>query len=226
MVESAERTADQHVNIILGMTNGDAPVSRIGYQYQIAVYPDGMPTVQKWNYLAEQAMRDGCDLFMLAADDMIFETDGWDKALIDHYEALENKIHVYSLRDSRDPTGTPHPIVTRKYIDAMGYFLPPIFLHWYVDTWTCAIARANGCFTHMDQFLLTHDKPSDFGQPDETHSRIRRMGWHERDKYVNDTCQHFLEFETIRLSAILKGRIGALSETNPVKEGLWRKAKI
>lgn len=164
---------------------------------------DMMPTVQKWNDLAEHAATyEDHKLFMLGSDDMWFGDYGWDKALIDHYNTLENKIHVYALRDSRDDNGTPHPIVTREYIEAMGYFVPPIFLHWFVDTWTVEIAKAKGVFTHLKDYLLIHDKPSDRGEADETHSRIRQWGWHERDKWVNDHCQHFLELEKERLMGI------------------------
>lgn len=167
-------------------------------------YPLDCPTVFMWNDMAITALENPTmKLFMLGSDDMIFATPGWDKALLDHYEKLENKIHVYHLQDSRDPEGTPHPIVTREYIDAMGYFLCPIFLHWFVDSWAVSIAKENSCFTHLKDYLLIHDKPSDKGEPDETHSRIRRNGWHQRDKAVNDSCQHFLEFEKQRLAKAL-----------------------
>lgn len=164
------------------------------------ITPDGMPTVHKWNLLAQQALKDqSCKLFMLAADDIVFSTPCWDKALLDHYNALHNKIHVYAFRDSRDPDGTPHPIVSREYIEAMGYFFPPIFLHWFVDSWTVDIAKSNGVFTHLKDYMLEHRKPSDTGNPDETHTRIRAMGWHERDKFVNEHCQHYLALEKSRL---------------------------
>lgn len=173
-------------------------------QWNIIITPDGMPTVHKWNLLAQEAMKvPEVKFFMLASDDMIFSTPRWDKSLLDHYSALENKIHVYALRDSRDPLGTPHPIVTREWITALGYFIPPLFLHWFGDTWTVEIAKFNGCFTHLTDYELIHDKPSDKGNADETHNHIRRMGWHERDKYVNDTCQHFLEHEKRRLAKII-----------------------
>jgi len=128
------------------------------------IYTNEWPTSHKWNVLAQEAMKDQSNkLFMLGADDMYFATEGWDKALIDHYNSLENKIHVYALQDSRDENGTPHVIVTREYIEAMGYFVPPIFLHWYIDTWTVEIAKANNCFTHLREYSLVHDKPSDQG---------------------------------------------------------------
>lgn len=165
-----------------------------------------MPTVYMWNDLAMECFNRNPDvkLFMLASDDIIFATPGWDKALIDHYNALENKIHVYHLQDSRDVEGTPHPIVTREYINAMGYFMPPIFMHWFVDSWTVKIAKANNRFTHLKDYSLIHDKPSDKGAADETHNRIRRMGWHQRDTEVNRTCQHILEWETRRLALALQ----------------------
>lgn len=169
---------------------------------------DMMPTAHKWNRLAECAMQfTDLNLFMLGSDDMYFDTPGWDKALIDHYNALENKTHVYHLQDSRDVDGTPHPIVTREYIEAMGYFVPPIFLHWHVDSWTVQIAKANDCFTHLRDYKLVHDKPSDKGEFDETFNRIRQWGWRDRDQYVNDACQHFLAQEKRRLSVAMNNKM-------------------
>lgn len=174
--------------------------------FRQARFPDGLPTAQKWNLLAEMALgNEEVNLFMLAADDMVFATPLWDRALIDHYNSLENKIHVYALRDSRDENGTPHIIVTREYIEAMGYFVPPIFLHWFVDSWTVEIAKSVGCFTHLKDYMLVHNKPSDRGEGDETHNNIRNMGWHERDKWVAETMQHVMFHEGYRLRSVIEG---------------------
>lgn len=175
-------------------------------------------TAYSWNYLANKAMdhRSGT-FFMLASDDIMFATPLWDVALNEHYKKLDNKIHVYALQDSRDKLGTPHPIATRAYIEAMGYFLPPIFLHWHVDSWTVDIARHNNVFTHLTDYLLIHDKPSDVGQPDKTHTGIREMGWAERDRFVNDTCQHLLQHEKERLGLSMHGVYPALANSNLLK---------
>lgn len=182
---------------------------------------ENLPTVMKWNALAKQAMMiNGVNLFMLGSDDMYFDTPGWDKALLDHYNKLENKIHVYALQDSRDADGTPHVIVTREYIEALGYFVPPIFLHWFVDSWTVEIAKANNVFTHFREYTLVHDKPSDRGHADATHSRIRDWGWHSRDEYVSKTCAHFLQYEIGRLSELIVGRKNC-SNLGPRASGVW-----
>jgi hypothetical protein len=187
MCKSARVTAS-NVRVYSG-TNGDDGYADIKF-------PIDCPTSFMWNKLAEAAMNDkDVTHFMLGADDMIFSTPCWDVAL----NLYDHKPHVYHLQDSRDKDGTPHPIVTREYIEAMGYFLPPIFLHWFVDSWTVDIAKYNKCFTHLRDYLLVHDKPSDRGLADDTHNRIRMMGWRERDSYVNQTCQHFLALEKSRL---------------------------
>lgn len=204
MVDSVARTTKTTWWSFIAISEEDAP--KYHQHWSRIIVPDGMPTAHKWNLLAQEALKTDAKLFMLAADDIVFSTPGWCEALLEHYNKLENKVHVYALCDSRDDDGTPHPIVTREYIEALGYFIPPIFLHWFVDTWTCSIARANGVFSHLKDYLLIHDKPSDKGQADDTHSRIRAQGWRERDKYVNDTCQHFLEAEKKRLDDYLRSK--------------------
>lgn len=200
MVKSVLDTAS-NAAIFAGVAEDEPFVSDGRVTSDVLRFPDMLPTAQKWNLLAMDAMNNDSrnKLFMLGADDMIFETPGWDKALIDHYNALENKIHVYALRDSRDPEGFPHPVVSREFVDAMGYAFVPIFMHWFLDTWTVEIAKANNCFTHFKDYKLTHDKPSDRGRPDQTHSRIREFGWHGRDKWVAEKMAHVLEGEKKRL---------------------------
>lgn len=204
MIKSAQQTAILPIRVYLGLSAYDS--QEYESHCDETICPDGMPTVHIANLLAEKALKNPLNsLFAVACDDVIFSTPGWDKALAAHYNQLQNKIHVYHLRDSRDENGTPHPVMTREWIEAMGYFLPPIFLHWYCDSWAVDIARANWCFTHMKDYQLIHDKPSDRGKPDETHLEIRCKGWHERDKWVNDHCQQFLALEKSRLKMKMVG---------------------
>lgn len=215
MIESAIATSEGKLEIYLNIERyGDE-----GYMlpehdrvtYYITDSPAGLPTAHKWNMLAEEAMKNPENkLFMLAADDMVFSTPLWDGALVETYEKLDNKIHVFSLLDSRGENSYPHPIMTREWIGAMGYFIVPIFLHWHQDLWTTQIAKHNSCFTHLPEYLLIHDKCNDRGQPDATHSGIRQMQWRERDASVAKTCGHFLETEKQRLANIIaRGKLCA-----------------
>lgn len=208
MVQSIVNTTDSLVDIYLGLTVGDdtddfkkwhGDFKHDKTKILLSMYPDGMPTAFKWNNMAERAMEDkDTKIFFLGADDVVFSTPCWDRAILERYNG---KPHVFSLLDSRNAHGTPHPIVTREYIEAMGYFLPPIFLHWFVDSWTVEIAKANNCFTHLTEFMLTHDKPSDILKGDSTYNMIRSAGWSDRDQWVNRNCKHILDLEKKRLSA-------------------------
>ncbi len=203
MIDSAMATSSTNVQVILGIQE-DQLDAYFDLRVPKLIVADQPPS-HTWNMLAEQALLiPDIGLFMLAADDMVFATPGWDIALLEHYEALKEKAHVYAFQDSRDRLGTPHPVVSRDYMLALGYFCCPIFLHWYVDTWAVSIAKANGVFTHLKDYLLRHDKPSDTGAGDETHNRIRRAGWRERDAYVAKTCDHMLKGEIVRLGNYLR----------------------
>lgn len=206
MVDSARASSSLPITIYMAIAQDDV-ASYTDINESKFVMPDLMPTAHKWNFLAQEIMRNdpSINLFMVAGDDMIFDTPGWDKALVDHYNALENKIHVYHLQDSRSEDGIPHPIMTREYIQAMGYFVPPIFLHWYIDTWTVEIAKYNDCFTHLKDYLLVHDKDNDKGQPDATHTGIRSYGWRDRDKWVHEACKNtLLVNECQRLRSLMR----------------------
>ncbi len=204
MVESAFRTAENPDNIWIYFFTAECDPATNDYlkleRCTHFIGPD-WSSVMASNYMASSEPVSDKDLLMVCADDCVFSTPHWDKALLDAYDG---KPHVYSLLDSRDPDGTPHPVITREYIKAMGYFMPPIFLHWYGDSWTAKIAKANNCFTHLKDYLLIHDKPSDTGEGDETHKRIRQMGWLDRDNYVAHTCQDYLGTQINKLAFYLQ----------------------
>jgi hypothetical protein len=213
MIESAYATSKFQLMVLLAQPDS-SHVERVAYFHAVDAIqiggsytiPDMMPTAHKWNILAREAMKDSSNkLFMLAADDMVFTTPGFDKALIDHYQALPDgkKAHVYALQDSRDEAGTPHPIFTREWIELFGYMVNPMFLHFYVDTWAVEVAKSCGAFTYLKNYGLSHIKPSDEGKPDATHSRIREWGWNSRDKFVWDSCQNYLELDKQKLAKAL-----------------------
>lgn len=212
MIESARATANSDILIYVTLGHEDMgkyheilDYNILGKSVRLLDMPDNLPTAHKWDLMADDALnRPDIKLFMLGADDMIFSTPLWDSALIDHYNALDKKQHVFALQDSRDSEGTPHPIFTREWIDFWGYMVNPMWLHWYVDTWAVEIAKANNCFTHLRDFELVHKKPSDTGQGDSTHNRIREWGWNNRDKYVWEKSQDYLEFDKMKLREALK----------------------
>lgn len=117
-------------------------------------------TSQAWNKL--WWAHPVTDLYMLGSDDISFETPGWDERLFDMAELdiSAQRPCVYHFRDSRHPTNTPHPIVTRAWTDLFGWFVPPQFNHYYVDSFTCWTAKIAGLFRPLPSVLLAHHKES------------------------------------------------------------------
>jgi hypothetical protein len=205
MWDSARKTASfpDKLTLLAGVDHSEVDLYRQAASdcgASVFAVPD-WGVVQTINEIAMHGVKHfDADLYFIVGDDTVFATPEWDRALLEHYAALECKAHVYALRDSRDEDGTPHPIGTREYVKAMGYLYTPIFIHFCPDVWMAEIGRANGCFTHLKDYLLVHDKPSDRGQPDETHRRVRDRGYLNRDMYVSASCRHFLEAEKDRLA--------------------------
>jgi len=114
-----------------------------------------IPTSHAWNYLYERCSG---DLIMLGSDDIVFETLDWDTILLRAAIPFNSDPHVFHFLDSRHPSNTPHPIMTRSWCELIGWFVPPQFNHWYVDSFTCWVAKLAGVFSEVHDVQLTHAK--------------------------------------------------------------------
>jgi hypothetical protein len=118
-----------------------------------------------WNLLAKHYP---APLMMLAADDMIFETPGWDEMFLEAYE--KQNLCCIVTQDGRGEKSWPHYTVSEEWVEALGYFAPPWFLHWCVDTWTTDLARKAGLLVHLSNVMVRHEKARDA-----TFQRIRAL---------------------------------------------------
>jgi hypothetical protein len=101
-----------------------------------------------WNVLAEVATG---DLLMQANDDIVFRTPGWDGMVRREFDSCPDKILMVFGDDLGCHRGQfgPHPIVHRRWVNALGYFVPGMFAGDYTDTWVNEVARILG----RDRFL-------------------------------------------------------------------------
>lgn len=93
-----------------------------------------------WNECAKVATR---DILMVGADDIVFKTKGWDTIVEEAFAKSTDKILMAFGDDGAwgDRLAT-HPIVHRKWFEAIGYITPPHFSADYCDTWIYEIAQA------------------------------------------------------------------------------------
>lgn len=93
------------------------------------------PIGTMWNDLWKQA---DADIYMLCADDMVFESKGWDEKVREHFKDDPFKL-VFGRDDLVNSQQANHWFVSREGCDLLGYFCPEGFEVWYPDTWVYRI---------------------------------------------------------------------------------------
>lgn len=118
----------------------------------IHYYRERQIIAKTFNFMAAQVKS---TYFMNGADDMVFNTPGWDEIL---FQRLT--VHPYSLYYFDD--GIQHEvlatfaIVSQYWIRLMGYFFPEHIRHNYIDTYICDVARRAGTLVYIPEVTLTH----------------------------------------------------------------------
>jgi hypothetical protein len=155
-------------------------------------------TCFSWNKLAKQSQG---DILMLAGDDVQFTTPDWDLEVQKIFDMYEDKIAMVIPNDGRglkknhgdkyrdinkpvwigdEPCPAPHFFVHRRWIEILGYLAPPMFWHFYVDTYTQKVSRKlNRCV------LLPHVEVKAKKLFDSTAKQVRgNLRIAERDDWV------------------------------------------
>ena len=156
-------------------------------------------TCYSWNQLAEKARH---DILFLAGDDIQFMTKNWDLNIIKVFEMFPDKICMaapfdgnnkgngnallfneepYQLKKN-EQVGSPHFAVHRNWMKALGYFVPPFFWHWHVDTYNQTVAKKLGRCFYLTKTLIQAKKVFD-----DTAILVRKnLNINARDEYVWD----------------------------------------
>ena len=184
MLDSLRATARTAVEVVIYVDDDDP--AREQYQriegVKCLVGPRIDAITQCWNECLKLATG---DIFMQGNDDVVFRTPGWDEVVIEAFTRQADKIlmvHGSDLGYHHDHGNTfgTHAFVHRRWIDTVGYFIPPWFCSDFGDTWIndCANAIKRRVFVpiaveHM-HFLMKNVAQ------DET--TLERLARHKRDK--------------------------------------------
>lgn len=106
-----------------------------------------------WNYL--YMLGKGTILFH-GSDDIIFETQGWDRIVIEHFK--NHPETLYYGRDGHQDKNCPtHSFTSRSAADKIGYFVPPYFETDFNDVWLREVyTKANRIFYNPD-LMIRHN---------------------------------------------------------------------
>ena len=144
---------------------------------------ESMPTSYLWNQMAFVAKG---DLLTLIGDDVEILTKGWDTIIENEAKKYEDKIFVITVDDGRKDKKQgkymrcPHPTVHKKWVETLGYFVPPFFMHRCLDKYTQDLAIEINRFVEIKQIIFNHLKFN--YSSDNTGKRSRN--WINYDHYI------------------------------------------
>ncbi|MFH1868405.1 MAG: hypothetical protein ABH843_05495 [Candidatus Omnitrophota bacterium] len=113
-----------------------------------------MSISKSWNILAEKCKG---DLLAMTNDDQVYVDYGWDHALDVEAAKFPDKIFCIWFDDGGFDKAYPcFPIVSRRWVEALGYFSLGIFRYGYLDTWIFDIATDIKRLHRIPYVLVEH----------------------------------------------------------------------
>jgi len=160
MFQSAVKTAQGPIEVCAFLDANDQsfpryPVDpRVRYGTGERPYVDGvLCTSELWTSAARLASG---DILMLAADDITFETHGWDTAVKAAFADVPDGILLVYADDGTRRKLPVLPFVSRRWVETVGEFTPAGFQGWYSDTWLWEIAAELRRVAFLESVLIRH----------------------------------------------------------------------
>jgi len=122
------------------------------------------------------------DIVCQANDDMRFITDGWNAMVEEAFSEVPDKILLVHGRDvmGHQANFGPHAFLHRRWIQALGYFIPPYFCSDFGDAWINELSDRIGRRRYVP-FDIEHRHFS-HGFPEmEDETTLDRLKRHEED---------------------------------------------
>lgn len=126
------------------------------------------------------------EILMHCGDDLTFNTPGWDQRVREEFAKLPDRIGLVFGDDlsTNFPDLATHGFIHRRWVEAVGYFLPPLFSSDWNDVWISEVAKSIDRMIPMPDVIIEHWHYT-FGKAerDQTHAEREERG--ARDDVVN-----------------------------------------
>ena len=100
------------------------------------------------------------EIFLLAADDIIFNTPKWDALVVDAFNKQEDKImYVYGEDGFQHGRIGTHGFIHNNWIEILGYVLPTKLSFAYADEWITELAQRVKRNVFLPDLLIEHLHP-------------------------------------------------------------------
>jgi hypothetical protein len=167
----------------------------------VMIADERKPLCAIWNYLLRLTQG---DWIMCGNDDFIFQTKGWDKILEEKTKGKHPYFMYYFDDGIQGANHGAFPILSKEWIETVGYYFPEIFIHNYPDTWVNDIALKLGVRIYIPEVKTKHLHYSEgLSEYDQTYQDGMKDNSNEKDKALFIQT----EPERIGLTSLLKDKI-------------------
>jgi hypothetical protein len=160
------------------------------------------------------------DIAMLAADDILFHTPGWDVAVEEAMAAVPDRIVMVYADDGTRRKAPVNPFVHRRWIEAAG-FTPDGWQGWFADEWVWTLAANLGRVKFLKQVRIAHfHRPrSDATYRDGEAAREAVGGWRGmRERFYEPDMVRRRDVQLEHLASLMTS--GPLPLPDPVPDWL------
>lgn len=136
---------------------------------------------EAWNVCYRQASG---EILMHCGDDIVFRTSGWDAIVREAFEDSDDKILIVHGDDCSPNTDAlaTHGFLHRRWVETVGYFVPPLFSSDWNDVWLTEVADAIGRRVKVD--IVTEHMHYAFGKAERDENTNEREERGRRDGVV------------------------------------------
>lgn len=167
------------IELVLYIDNDDKSYEGLQLQGRVTrVYGPRVVLSECWNRAYDYSIG---EILFHCGDDIVFHTSGWDETVKQRFDEYDDKI-VFVYGDDGGPMadfGT-HGFIHRKWVEAVGYFVPPYFSSDYNDTWLNDVAKLIKRHRKIDIYTEHMHPAFHKAEWDITHQE--RMARHREDK--------------------------------------------
>lgn len=133
------------------------------------------------------------DILMHCGDDIVFRTPDWDVVVCDAFKAVKDKILFAFGRDGYQDGNNfgTHGFIHRRWVETVGFFVPPYFVSDFNDTFLNDVSKAIG--RHQEIPIFTEHMHFCIGKAEidqNTRERLERHETHRPDElYLSPKVQ-------------------------------------
>jgi glycosyltransferase involved in cell wall biosynthesis len=199
MIDSVKATANEFPEILCYVAHDDDSYDSKLFPEVTIIRGERVTFSDTWNALIPFATG---DIFMQAADDILFRDKGWDilvkKAYVDCWDKI---LCVYA--DDGSPNGKNFatlPFVSRRWTEILGYFTGPGFSADFSDAWPQDVADMIGRKKYIPA-LIEHMHPLwNKAERDETYrdNEARNRRDNNTQKYIDRLPERIRDAEKLR----------------------------